>query len=166
MLISALRSRRALLRLKPELWLSLLDELRTVGRGTRESGAFLLGESLERPLVSRFALYHELDPTCLTGGIDFHQPGYQRLWNVCESEGLVVLGDAHTHPGAWVQQSGIDAQHPMLSRSGHVALIIPHFAQGLIRPREVGLHHYGGAKGWKSYTGRDVNSRLYVGRFA
>ncbi|MDA8317377.1 MAG: hypothetical protein M0010_19750 [Actinomycetota bacterium] len=150
----------------PRTWGDLLGQLRDRGQGVRESGAFLLATGTADRRVERLVLYDELDSTCLVGGIDFHREGYQRLWDVCEREHLLVIGDVHTHPSSHTGQSGIDRGHPMLSRAGHVALIVPNYAEGEVASQEVGVHHYQGTDGWRSYHGRLAARYLYIGRWA
>jgi proteasome lid subunit RPN8/RPN11 len=43
---------------------------------------------------------------------------------------MEVLADVHTHPGLDSSQSETDRTHPMISESGHVALIVPSYAKG------------------------------------
>jgi hypothetical protein len=75
-----------------------------------------------------------------------------------------VIGDIHTHPSGQVAQSIIDSGHPMISRVGHVALILPRFAQSTCRATDVGVHLYRGS-GWTSYFKAQASARLLIGRF-
>ncbi len=165
MTISAFRGRRSLLRMQRAAWQAMVAELGRRGRGSRESGAFLLGDhDGDRRTVTRVVYLDDLDPTCLTGGIEFDGLAYSKLWDICETERKVVIGDIHTHPGPSVQQSGIDAGNPMLAKAGHVALIVPHFATRPIEVHEVGVHRYDGGDGWQTWTGRDAARRLFIRR--
>jgi proteasome lid subunit RPN8/RPN11 len=166
MRIREFRRRGALLRFKGSTWSTLMSELERRGKGERESGAFLLASSKWPQVVEVVVPYDELDPACLTGGIDFHRSGYQRLWTRCEHLGLCVVGDAHTHPSKWVSQSEVDRRHPMLARVGHVALIVPNFAQGDVPPAEIGVHVYQGDQGWAACAGRHAHKAIYVGPLA
>lgn len=159
------RRRHSLLRVHRGTWESLLTQLCQRGCGSRESGAFLLGKSNRPGVVIGFLLYDDLDPECLTGGIEFHGIGYHRLSEYCQEHGVRVMGDVHTHPGNGVGQSAIDSSHPMIAREGHVALIIPNLAQGTIRPRSVGVHRYRADNKWDTWRDRDAARRLYVGRW-
>jgi hypothetical protein len=67
-----------------------------------------------------------------------------------------VIADVHTHPGAGVQQSSVDAANPMIARAGHVAVILPFFAQRAGTPRHAGVHVYEGARRWKSHFATDA----------
>jgi hypothetical protein len=158
------KSRRSVLRVHERLWSDLLTQLRNRGEGYRESGAFYFGRRDRPGVVSEFVLYDELDPDCLNGGIDFHGIGYHRLSEHCRQRDVQVLGDVHTHPSSWVGQSRIDSSHPMVSRKGHLALIVPNFAQGEITARNVGLHRYREDQAWDSWHGRAASRRLYIGR--
>jgi proteasome lid subunit RPN8/RPN11 len=146
-------------------WDSMVAELGRRGRGTRESGAFLLAErSGDRRTVTRIVYLDDLDPNCLTGGIDLDGRAYSKLWDICDAEGRVVIGDVHTHPGRGVHQSEIDAENPMVAQKGHVALIIPDLAMHAANPHEVGVHRYDG-RGWRTWTGEAAAQQLFVRRF-
>lgn len=159
------RPHHKLLRLKREQWRNLIEELGRRGEGRRESGAFLLAPRSERSLVTRIEYYDDLDPRCLTGNIHFHGLAFSKLWDICDSEGLVVVADVHTHPGASVRQSAIDMENPMVARAGHIALIVPHLATRSVRPRQVGVHQYAGDEGWASSFGREAAARIGVKRW-
>jgi hypothetical protein len=71
-----------------------------------------------------------------------------------------VIADVHTHPAAGVRQSPTDAANPMVARSGHVAIIVPNFANGSPRPHQVGFHVYQGDRTWKSEFGRQAAAQM------
>ena len=165
MRIWGFRGRSALLRMRRSDWEAMLIELRDRGHGEIESGAFLLAKRPSDPrLVTRVIYYDDLDPNCLVGGIHFHGLAYGELWALCRSDGFTVVGDVHTHPGGWVHQSDIDKGSPMVAQKGHVALIVPHFAQQPTDPSQVGVHLYDGRE-WTTWTGHDAATRLFVRRF-
>jgi hypothetical protein len=147
----------ARLTIEPEVFAALVAGLAERGQGRRESGAFLLTDrthpegELPQP-VTRIAFYDDLDPRCLTGGIDFHAVGYTALQSLCRRDGLRVVGDIHTHPADRVQQSRIDAGHPMVARDGHVALIAPRYAAEVTDMSQLGVHVRADG-GWTSYYG-------------
>ena len=127
-------------------WRRLLAELQRRGDQRRESGAFLLaGRDSDR--ITHVAYYDDLDADCLTGGISFASSGFTKLWRICESLDLRVVADVHTHPSIWVDQSGIDADNPMIARVGHVAIIVPSFGHAQ-RVDECGVHIYLGSRQW------------------
>lgn len=161
----ALRGRRALLRMRTREWEAMIAELGRRGRGHRESGAFLLADRDGNPrTVTRVAYLDDLDPNCLTGGIEFDGLAYSKLWDLCDAEHRRVVGDVHTHPGRGVRQSPIDAANPMIARRGHVAVIVPSYATTRVRADEVGLHLYDG-DGWHSWFDRDAARRLFIRRW-
>jgi hypothetical protein len=51
-----------------------------------------------------------------------------------------------------VQQSRIDAEHPMAAGDGHVALIAPSFAAGVTGMSQIGVHLRADG-GWTSFYG-------------
>lgn len=138
------------------LWWRLVGELAARSQGRRESGAFLLrrAEGNERR-VRAFVCYDDLDPHCLVGSIQFHGDGYSALWQLCRERSLEVAADIHTHPGAGVGQSQIDARNPMLAVPGHVALIAPHFGRtSRVSLSGMGIHVFQGRGRWISYSHR------------
>lgn len=143
----------------------LLMQLARRGGGVRESGAFLLSLSDSTgdcAPVTGFALYDDLDPRSLTGGITFHAEGYTALAATCRRLGVRVVGDVHTHPRDWVGQSTTDATHPMSALPGHIALIAPRYAVGDITVGDLGAHRHLGGGRWQSYYGDDVATLLHV----
>ncbi|MCB0165005.1 MAG: hypothetical protein KDI79_12310 [Anaerolineae bacterium] len=147
-----------------KLWQQGLTELRHRGQGRRESGAFLLGQQYgQRRVITQFVFYDDLDPACLdTGIVIFNGAGYGPLWEECRSTRLSVVADIHTHPGL-ARQSSADQRHPMIATSGHIALIVPDFAQRLVSPNELGVYQYLGEHQWRNLSGPQANRFFYIG---
>jgi proteasome lid subunit RPN8/RPN11 len=154
-----LRPARDRLRFPRHSWPELLAALSESGGGRRESGAFLLAPRGSRK-VQNIVFYDDLDPNCLVGGIVMQPVVYSRLWQICRDSAQRVIADVHTHPGPHVAQSHIDRDHPLISTPGHVALIVPNFAQGRVRRRDVGVHRYDGDSGWTSWYGWGAYLRI------
>jgi proteasome lid subunit RPN8/RPN11 len=134
MTVWAFRGRRALLRVSRADWRQLIEELGRRGGGAREAGAFLLADQARnRRRVTRVVYLDDLDPACLNGGVYLDGRAYSKLWDLCENEHLVVIGDVHTHPGTSVRRICIDADNPMIAQGGHVALTVPALATRPIR---------------------------------
>ena len=135
------------------LWRRLTAKLRERGRGeSRESGAFLLGyvEPDGAARIVDFVLYDDLDPHSLdTGIVRFDGKQFGRLWAICRARKLTVVADVHVHPGG-SGQSDSDRAYPMVSQAGHLALILPHFAQAPIPREEIGIYRYRGGGAWHS----------------
>jgi proteasome lid subunit RPN8/RPN11 len=147
------------------VWRRLLHGLRERGRNySRESGAFLLGRKIgTRARFVRFVLYDDLDPHCLdTGIVRFDGRHFGKLWDLCAETGLTVIGDVHTHPGG-SGQSESDRANPMISRAGHMALIVPRFAGPPVRLSEVGFHLYDGGKRWTTVPVNERRTFFHVG---
>jgi hypothetical protein len=129
--------------------------LRKRGRDrSRESGAFLLGTRRDgRVRIESFVLYDDLDPHCLDSGIvRFDGRYFGALW----------VADIHVHPdGSY--QSGSDKDNPMISRAGHIALIMPRFAAPPVASREVGIYVYEGAKQWATIARHERERFFHVG---
>lgn len=140
----------------------MVRQLQKRGTGRHESGAFLLVETRAPRRVSRFICYDDLDETALDSGIVmFHASGFVRLWNICEKEKLRVVADIHTHPGGWTGQSESDRTHPMIAQVGHIALILPHFAQRTRRSLTgAGVYEYLGNHQWKTCAVKTAPVRI------
>src|SRR6218665_2488008 len=113
------------------IWLAGLAELHRRGGERHESGAFLLGKSEKgKRVASHWVFYDELDPDAYSTGVCvLYGESFDRLWSICRKAGLAVIADVHTHPGS-PAQSHSDRTNPMVSTSGHIALIVPNFARG------------------------------------
>jgi proteasome lid subunit RPN8/RPN11 len=147
------------------LWRRLIAALRERGRGhSRESGAFLLGRRRgARARIVDFILYDDLDPHALdTGIVRLEGRYFGALWDACRRRRLSVVADIHVHPGA-CEQSRSDREHPMISRAGHVALIVPDFARGDVRAGEIGIYRYLGAKRWRAVPPASRCRVLHIG---
>jgi proteasome lid subunit RPN8/RPN11 len=147
------------------LWHRLLTGLRQRGRHySRESGAFLLGERRgDRVRILQFVLYDDLDPQCLdTGIVRFDGRHFGKLWDLCKQLDLTVVADVHTHPGS-PGQSDSDRANPMISRAGHIALIMPRFAAAPIRISKVGIYRYEGAKRWFPVPIEERRAFIHIG---
>jgi hypothetical protein len=157
------KARQPRLIISADLWEELIGELGRRGDGRRESGAFLLGpRDGDARVVTEIVYLDDLDPNCLTGGITFDGRFYGRLWDICHARQLHVRADIHTHPSESVRQSSIDQDNPMVSRSGHLALIVPRLATAPVTTDRVGLHEFLGAEGWRSHFGPDAAALLRV----
>lgn len=166
-IIRAFKARQARLRFAPAVWRNLIAELARRGRGEVEAGAFLLTpRDGDGRTITRVLYFDDLDPDALVGHIHLHGSAYPKLSDICERERLRVVADIHTHPSRFVGQSGIDKDNPMVSRSGHLAVIVPHLALREPRPRELGVHEYRGHDGWSENLGRAAERLVYVGRWA
>ncbi len=164
---SRILGRGAVLRFRTEVWAQMVSELARRAGGVRESGAFLLAQTGPRSRsVTSVVYYDDLDPDSLDGGVSLYAPAFGRLWSLCAAQGLRVVGDVHTHPGRFTQQSHIDRDNPMVARVGHIALIVPNLAVGGVRPVDLGVHRYLGDPGWSSSFGREAGRLVYVGRWA
>jgi len=146
------------------LWRALLDELRRRGQGRAESGAFLLGHtSGKRRHVEAVAYYDDLDPDSLkTGIVVFDGRGYGPLWALCRETGRSVVADIHTHGGV-ARQSSLDRDNPMIATAGHVAIIVPSFAQGRVQVTDLGVYEYEGAHRWRDLSGPRASRYFYFG---
>jgi proteasome lid subunit RPN8/RPN11 len=150
-----------LLSISRRRWRAMIRELADRGRGERESGAFLLAKAgTGSSRVVRWIPFDDLDPEALNGAISIRGEAFNTLWQICRKEGLRVVADVHTHPGRHVGQSHTDESNPMVAQRGHIAIILPRYANGRPRPDEVGLHVYGGDGSWTSYFRGDAGARI------
>ena len=144
-------------RLTSSLWLRGLS-------GRRESGAFLLGRRVAGVArIDDFILYDDLDRHSLDSGIvHFNGCYFAELWAECDRRDRDVVADVHTHPRG-VQQSASDRAHPMVAEKGHLAFILPNFARAPVRPADVGMYRYSGARSWEPVAPAARSSFFYVG---
>lgn len=147
-----------------QLWRTGLQELQRRTEGVHESGAFLLGEREgERRTIKRFVYYDDLDARALESGIVvFDGAGYGPLWQLCRDTGLSVVADVHVHGGA-ARQSAADRDNPMVATPGHVALIVPDFAERVFGPQELGVYEYQSEHRWRDWSGAQAAQFFYVG---
>jgi proteasome lid subunit RPN8/RPN11 len=146
------------------LWWRLHRQLRRRSNGVRESGAFLLGRRDETGIdkAQTLACYDELDPRSLARGyVEFHSTGFAKLWAECRRLNLDVLADVHTHPGANSSQSEIDRTNPMIGERGHIAIIVPRYAQGwCFDLRKLSVYEYQQDYQWSNWTGLNRHERI------
>jgi hypothetical protein len=163
--IRALAAPRHRLSCPANVWRAGLVELGRRGEGRHESGAFLLGHQRgERRSVVEFVYYDDLDPHCLdTGIVEFDGAGYGPLWQRCNEMGLRVVADVHTHGATCARQSTLDRDNPMIAKAGHIALIVPEFAQRVVGPAQLGVYEYRGQHRWHDRSGRQAAAFFYVG---
>jgi hypothetical protein len=74
----------------------------------------------------------------------------------------LIEAAVHTHPGS-SHQSESDRAHPMVSRAGHLALIVPSFTRQRVRRTEVGLYRYLGAKRWDTIQAERRRTFFHIG---
>lgn len=143
------------------LWAELMAHLREQGAGARESGAFLLGRQTDAGrVVQHFVPYEQLQPDAFSNDyVSMKADSFAKLWEVCRATDMMVVADVHTHPFG-PKQSRSDRTNPMVALKGHIALIVPGFAKGNPRPRDVGLYVYQGNHQWMSHSGSDVDRLL------
>lgn len=145
------------------LWYGSIAELKRRGHNRHESGCFVLGKSDRRlKQAVRCVYYDELDPDAYSSGVCILDgSAFAKLWEICRGDGLTVLADIHTHQGA-PHQSEADRRNPMVARSGHLALIVPRFAEGSIWRHRLGLYRYEGDHRWTNLSGWQARSYLKV----
>lgn len=140
-------------------WSALLTELSHRGGGERESGAFLLGDARR---IIQAVYYDDLVPGCLDEGVViFPSSGFTPLWDRCASAKLRVVADIHTHPRG-AGQSLLDRSNPMIATPGHLAIIVPFFAQRPVLVAQLGLFEYLGDHRWRNHSGRSSTNAFLI----
>jgi hypothetical protein len=138
------------------VWAAGVRELkrRTLG-SHRESGAFLLGREADgQRRILEFVFYDDIDPQALdTGVVHLHGNKLPKLWALCRSRGYGVIADIHVHPGGY-GQSDSDQANPVIPKAGHLAFIIPNFAQAQTTPGRIGMYEYLGNGAWAEHTAK------------
>ena len=140
-----------------EEWKTGTQELarRTLG-AKRESGAYLLGRTHENGVheILDFIYYDDVDPAALsTGIVSIRATALPKLWAICRARGYGVVADVHVHPFGF-QQSKSDREGPVMPRTGHIAFILPNFAQGSAEPGAFGMYEYLGKADWRDHSRR------------
>jgi hypothetical protein len=140
-----------------QLWSALIQHLCHQGKGVRESGAFLLGHKTNTARVVTMVLpYEQLQADALNDDyVALTATSFARLWDFCRQQGLSVVADVHTHR-LGSGQSRSDRANPMVALTGHIAFIVPRFAQGNVRLQDLGMYVYQGSHRWLAYSGSDV----------
>ncbi len=72
-----------------------------------------------------------------------------------------IVADVHVHPGGF-GQSGSDQANPIVAEVGHIAIILPHFAQRTTSPGGIGIYRYLGSRKWRDQS-RERPCPLHVG---
>jgi hypothetical protein len=107
-----------------------------------------------RRVATEIVFYDELDSDAYkTGVCILYADAFSRLWAICRERKLTVVGDVHTHGGRAIQSES-DRTNPMVARAGHIALIVPNFAVGRVRTRQLGIYEYRGNHEWIDHSGR------------
>jgi hypothetical protein len=150
------------LRCARAIWRAGIAELARRTRGGRqESGAYLLGVDVRGggQRILEFVFYDDVDPRALESGIvTIRQTALPRLWAHCRERGYGVVADVHVHPGGYGQSTS-DQANPVMPRAGHVAMILPGFAEGQPEPGGIGIYEFLGSGRWADHSAK---GRRYV----
>lgn len=148
---------------RARVWNQGIDELKRRAGSRRESGAFLLGCAIGQSWrVKQFLFYDDVDPDCFANGfVEFNGGKFGLVWEQCRVQKMTVVADVHVHPGGF-RQSISDRYNPMIAETGHVALIIPNFANGDRLPGKIGIYEYLGARQWRDHS-LEGNAVFHVG---
>jgi proteasome lid subunit RPN8/RPN11 len=116
-----------------------------------------------RRRVTETVYYDDLDLNAYASGVCvLHGDAFAKLWALCRAKGLMVVADVHTHPGT-AFQSHADRTNPMVATTGHVAIIVPHFARWPIGAGTLGVYEYRGQHQWFERGGRKTKRYFYTG---
>ncbi|WP_395015318.1 hypothetical protein [Dongia sp.] len=74
-----------------------------------------------------------------------------KVWERCRALRQDVVADVHTHPMGF-GQSAIDQANPMMPEVGHLALIVPRYANKLYFPGDIGMYEFRGRDGWLDHS--------------
>lgn len=130
------------------------------GAEQREAGAFLLASRHGAQFVRHWIAYDDLDANSLRYAyVKLAPSAFGRLSEFCSRLDMHAIADIHTHPQE-PAQSQSDREHPMLAIPGHIALIAPHFAGGVVTPNDVSFNVYRGGGQWLSFFGHDAAALL------
>ena len=142
-----------------------MRDLRRRSDGRRESGAFLLGtRNGKSNKIRSYICYDDLVPNALDSGVvTMTARGFATLWPECKRRGQAVLADIHAHPGPWVGQSHSDQHNPMIGKCGHLALIVPSYAQPWCWGfKGAGIYEYEGDYKWRDIQTDNRKERIHL----
>jgi hypothetical protein len=74
---------------------------------------------------------------------------------------LVLLGQAHSHPGEWVDHSIVDDRETFAQFPGAVSVVVPYYARGAMELTKCGVHRYIEGK-YRRLRAEDVAEHLRV----
>jgi hypothetical protein len=166
-IIRALSARKHRISCRRKFWAEVLNELDRRGEKRHEAGVFLLGAEKGGRLEVKDAIYYdELDSNAYSTGVCvLYGDAFAKLWAICRERHLTVVADAHTHRFAAIQ-SREDRTNPMVARTGHVAIIVPRYAQPPVVQSELGIYEYSGEHTWKHRAGKQAKQFFYTGFWA
>lgn len=153
-----------LLEMPRALFEEIMQALAKSGSGVRESGAFLLGDQVSgRRRVESYLMYDVVAPVTSRAHNYVALTGQDvgRAWEHCYRAGVQVVADVHTHPFG-PGQSISDRGQPIVSITGHVALIVPYFAMRQPCPVDLGVHLFLGDGQWESRFGAQAREALHL----
>ncbi len=105
----------------------------------------------------------DLDPHCLdTGIVRFDGRYYGALWAHAERTRRSVVADVHVHPGE-AFQSDSDRKHPMIAQPGHIAFIVPRYAQPPIAHWQLRAFVFEEDGRWQSIAPGDTRAFFHMG---
>lgn len=151
------------LKFAPGVWTDLMSDLKRRGGGRRESGAFLLAQVAQNDdVVCTWLPYDVLAPESLAYAyVRLESTAFSRLWAYCDEHQMKVIADIHTHPKKPIQSLS-DRAHPMIAFSGHIALIVPNFAQNFPRPYDCSFNVYLGNHRWVNCYREQAEKLIYA----
>lgn len=151
------------LKFAPGVWADLISDLKRRGKHHRESGAFLLAQTADDDNIVRTWLpYDVLAPESLNYAYVRLEPvAFSRLWAFCSKHQMKVIADVHTHPKEPVQSLS-DRSHPMIALNGHIAIIVPNFAQNFPRPFDCSFNVYLGNNRWVNCYREQADKLIYA----
>jgi hypothetical protein len=146
------------------VWDVILVELERLGGRRHEAGVFLLGKLRGAHREVQAAIfYDDLDSEAYDSGVCvLHGDAFAKLWAICREKNMTVVADAHTHPAGALQSSS-DKANPMVARPGHIAIIIPDYAQAPVDPESIGIYEYRGNHDWTNRSPAGSPGFLYTG---
>lgn len=76
--------------------------------------------------------------------------------------GLALVGQVHTHPGAWVDHSGGDDEDAFMPRENYISIVVPSYCRGGMLPIErCGVHRYEG-RTFRRITGDELRASVCI----
>lgn len=109
-----------------ELAEQALREFLTCGGGRRECVVYLVAEQTATAVVT--AVVHP-EHQATFDGYDVESVWITRFFLLLADKRRTAVGQAHTHPGQWVDHSAIDDEFVLVPSPGFVSVVVPEFGR-------------------------------------
>lgn len=146
----------------PETLVFEIDRLlRSYGAGELHEGVVYLA-GVESPEQSVALLAMAPAATTTRGSFRTDLAANAAVVSTLAAQGLTLIGQAHSHPGEWVDHSAGDDEGALVRFQGYWSLVVPVFARrGILPLTQSGIHIYDQGR-FARLTDAAVSARVRV----